>query len=71
MGRVYLDEDDPPDDPSGPRVQMHVDMDRVPVVGESIEIVSTGVHTALRVTRVVWMQGDGAFMPVVKCVRDE
>jgi hypothetical protein len=50
---------------------MHVDMDRVPVAGEAIEIVSTGVHTVLHVTGITWLQGDETFMPVVKCVRED
>jgi hypothetical protein len=63
MPMVFLSEDEAP--AIGP-VERPVNLPRVPVAGEFIELVADGEQVTLEVTRVVFKEGDGeTFTPVV------
>lgn len=70
MTKVFIDEVYGPGSPRGGRIQEHVDMPRAPVVGEAIEMIRTGEHTALEVKGVTWLEGDDGFVAVVRVARE-
>jgi hypothetical protein len=69
MTKVFIDEDYGDGDLPGGRIQEHVEMPRAPIVGETIELVRTGVHAALDVKGVTWLEGDAGFVAVVRVSR--
>ena len=63
MPLVFLSEEEAP--AVGP-VERSVNLPRIPVAGEFIEMVADGEHLTFEVTRVVFKEGDGeTFTPVV------